>query len=377
MSIGNMFEYVSQYCTDTFLERPFGVEDAIVLAQLSYIKLDAFLKDFKKDSVDMCSLYDSPLRETLVADPKYKKDHMALLKAISASLRFKGLRARFYVNQVDTAEETQFSAVTFLLPDGMPFVAFRGTDETMLGWQEDFGLALKKPIAGQKLAADYLRKVAEFTEGPLMLGGHSKGGNLSLYAMFTVDSAIRDRVTKIYTLDAPGFRPEFIEHTDYDSVKKRIVRVVPKDSVVGLLFNDLSSKTVIEADAHGMAQHNMYTWIIKDGHVVETELSEEHLKSVRNFNQWVLSLDDTHLQSIVKLLSEMLDDTGAKTTVEFRENVPKYVKTLLKAAGDMDDTAKEQASAFIKSYVEFTFEGLKREVMDNIQSSRLSRFLTK
>ncbi len=372
-----MFEYVSQYCTDTFLERPFGVEDAIVLAQLSYIKLDAFLKDFKKDSVDMCSLYDSPLRETLVADPKYKKDHMALLKAISASLRFKGLRARFYVNQVDTAEETQFSAVTFLLPDGMPFVAFRGTDETMLGWQEDFGLALKKPIAGQKLAADYLRKVAEFTEGPLMLGGHSKGGNLSLYAMFTVDSAIRDRVTKIYTLDAPGFRPEFIEHTDYDSVKKRIVRVVPKDSVVGLLFNDLSSKTVIEADAHGMAQHNMYTWIIKDGHVVETELSEEHLKSVRNFNQWVLSLDDTHLQSIVKLLSEMLDDTGAKTTVEFRENVPKYVKTLLKAAGDMDDTAKEQASAFIKSYVEFTFEGLKREVMDNIQSSRLSRFLTK
>ena len=377
MSMGNMFDYVRDSSKEDFSLRPFGVEDAIVLAQLSYIKLDAFLKDFENDSVDMCSLAGSTLKNTLVADPKYKKDHMHLLRAISGSNRFKGLKAKYYANQIDQSEETQFSAVTFFLPGVAPFVAFRGTDETMLGWQEDFGLALKKPITGQKLAADYLSKVASLTEGPIMLGGHSKGGNLSLYAVFTVDTSIRDRIERIYTLDAPGFRPEFIEQTDYDAVKKRIVRVVPKDSVVGLLFNDLPSKTVIEADSHGMAQHNMYTWTIKDGHVVETKLSEEHLKSVRNFNQWVLSLDDEHLQGIVKLLSEMLDETGAKTTVEFRENVPKYVKTLLKAAGDMDEATKEQASGFIKSYLEFTWSGLKREVRENIQSSKFSRFLPK
>lgn len=377
MSNGNMLDYVRLFCEAPFSERPFGIEDAIVLSQLSYLKLDAFIKDFEKDPAYICELSASPLRETLVADPKYKKDQMALLEALAGCRRFKGLTARFYVNQVDASEETQFSAVTFMIPDALPFVAFRGTDETMLGWQEDFGLALKDPITGQRLAEGYVSRVAKLLEGSFMLGGHSKGGNLSLYALYTVDRAVRDRIERIYALDAPGFRPEFIERTDYDAVKKKIVRIVPKDSVVGLLFNDQPGKTVIESDARGMAQHNMYTWVIREGHVVETKLSKEHLRSVRNFNQWILSLDDEHLQGIVKLLAEILDDTGAKTTVEFRENVPKYVRSLLKAAGDMDDTAREQASSFIKSYVEFTMAGLKREVMDNIQSSGLSRFLSK
>jgi hypothetical protein len=267
--------------------------------------------------------------------------------------------------------------VTFLLPDDITFIAFRGTDETMLGWQEDFGLALKKPIGGQRLAAEYMTNVAGKVKGSFMTGGHSKGGNLGLYAALTVDGSVRERIDRIFTLDAPGFRPEFIENTDYDAIRKKITRVVPKDSVVGLLFNDITSKTVIEADAHGMSQHNMYTWIIKNGHVVETKLSKEHLKSIRNFNRWVLSLDDEHLNGIVRLLSEMLDDTGAKTTVEFRENVPKYVKALMKAAGDMDEGAKEQASGFIKSYIEFVFDGFMQGVKDNLQSARFSIFSPK
>lgn len=374
---GNLVDYVKYTGDLSFSERPFGVEDAIVLAELSYLKFDVFLKDFDSPFVYVGELEKSPLRETLVTDPKYKRDHMALIAGIAKSGRFKELKAGYYVNQIEEGAETQFSAVTFLLPEDITFIAFRGTDETMLGWQEDFGLALKKPIGGQRLAAEYMTKVAGKVNGGFMTGGHSKGGNLGLYAALTVDGSVRERIDRIFTLDAPGFRPEFIENTDYDAIRKKITRVVPKDSVVGLLFNDITSKTVIEADAHGMSQHNMYTWIIKNGHVVETKLSKEHLKSIRNFNRWVLSLDDEHLNGIVRLLSEMLDDTGAKTTVEFRENVPKYVKALMKAAGDMDEGAKEQASGFIKSYIEFVFDGFRQGVKDNLQSARFSIFSPK
>ncbi len=374
--MGNIVDYVDKYGYASFAEKPICLEDMVVLCQLAYFKYDCFLKTFD-DGITVEKLNDSPMRGMLVADPKYKKDGGMLLEAMAKSVRFKDAVVKFYVNDIETEQGTQFSAVTFLLADRLTVTAFRGTDETMLGWQEDFALALNKPIAGQQKATDYVMKVLRKVKGRLILGGHSKGGNLALYAGFTLHERFLKRIRKICALDAPGFRPEFIENTDYDSVKRKIIRVVPKSSVVGLLLNDAPKKIVIEARSTGMKQHNLYNWIIKDGKLVRTEISKGHLKALKTFNNWVLSLDEVNLEKFVTILSEALDDTGAKTTVEFKENVPKYVGSLLKAAGEMNEESKKSAGEFIRSYFEFVVGNVKDEMLESIQSSKISKFLPK
>ena len=186
----NTLKYLKEYGGLSFGERPFSHVDSLILCQLSYFKFQDLVPDLveKMDGNDirgvtMRSLRKHPKYDSLYVSDWYEKDNRRLYAAVARSRRFAKMRLNYYTNLTDKEMQMQFSAVTFLLEDGTVYVAFRGTDETIVGWREDFDMALKSPIPSQTAARLYLRHIAEYTgDAPLMIGGHSKGGNEAVFA---------------------------------------------------------------------------------------------------------------------------------------------------------------------------------------------------
>ena len=137
---------------------------------------------------------------------------MPLFEMMSHSARFKDVRMRAYVNEIDHSEEKQFSAICFDLPTGATYVAFRGTDDNLISWKEDLNMALFTPIPSQRVAVEYLNKIGHSRTGRLYLGGHSKGGNLAVYSAFMADKEVQSKIISVHSFDGPGFRQEFIKH---------------------------------------------------------------------------------------------------------------------------------------------------------------------
>lgn len=362
--MGNVVDYVCETKDQSFAEEPFSVEDALVLSEFCYLKFDDFVSSDCNESVAFSDICKSRKKERLFAVKSKEKDNKKLFYALKDSNRFKDMRIGYYVNHIDPEEETQFAAMTFYLPEDIVYVSFRGTDETMAGWQEDFCLAMKKPILGQTLSAKYLNTLASTIKKPFYVGGHSKGGNLAMYASICANKTTQKRIIKIFSFDGPGFRPEFLEKTDYEAVKAKLVRVMPKSSPVGLLLNSPGEYEVIEAKSIGALQHDIYNWVIKDGRLVQTTMSEGHINSVTRVNEWILSLDDESLMSVVEFLCWVLDSTEADTTEEFKENAFEHTKALLKAGKEADDEMKDMVGEFIKSYIEFTGESFMEDITE-------------
>ena len=119
--------------------------------------------------------------------------------------RFGSIELHDYINSVDTKTQTQFGAITFSLDKNNHYVAFRGTDNTIVGWKEDLNLAVQQEVPAQKRATSYLSDIASKYSGKLIVGGHSKGGNLALYSVFKAEKSIKDRIEKRVGFDGPGF----------------------------------------------------------------------------------------------------------------------------------------------------------------------------
>lgn len=362
----NTIEYVKKEGGVGFSERPFCVVDALVLCQLSYLKFDNLVPGIINTRISIKELDALPDKENLFADFHHARDNRALYNAVLESPRFSNLQMTHYVNYVRPDKDVQFAAITFFLPGIFPFVAFRGTDENMVGWEEDFRLALHKPIEGQKLSTGYLNEVVGTFHGPFYVGGHSKGGNLATYSAMNCTAKIQDRIARVFSFDGPGFRPEFLEEYKYSNIVERVINVIPKSSLVGMLFVSPGKRIVVEALSVGVFQHDPYRWVVKKDKFVEKELSEQHIAFIKTLNEWILSLDEENLTRVVHLFSEALLATKAKTTLEFSTDVFGYLMNLLKASKDLDVGTREFIQALGQQYLEIAKSTVKEQVQKRI-----------
>jgi len=364
----NIVDYVKEYGKDSFSDRRFSQEDALVLSQFSYLKFEGILEVMSMEPVTLTEINSSKIRDSLFSDYRYEKDNRALFDAMVTSVRFSDMKIAMYINRIE--EETQFAALTFLLPGSNTLIVFRGTDETIVGWQEDMGLALKKNIGGQDLSVKYLNDAAGSISGRFMVAGHSKGGNLAIFSSMFASPEIKKRIKKIYCFDSPGFRNKFLQKSGYDEIADRVVKVIPKSSFVGMLFDDGGSSTVVEARAVGVVQHNPYTWVFKDGKFKKTRLSNGHKRLIATVNEWILSKDEATLEKFVYYLNQLLDSSDADTTIDFSKALIKHSTQVIKAAKGLDEETRDFLSQFMKSYVEIAKDMIKEEVKEKTGISK-------
>ena len=319
-----MMDYIDWRGDLTFSQSRLNEVDNVLLVFFSFIDLKGIV------SPEPCSVGIS-LREAVeiyfdkIKDEKISygaiiptADIHTMAKKMAESVRFGSIILSGYTERLDLEQQEQFAAYTALLDDGSVFVCFRGTDDTLVGWKEDLNMALENETPGQKSAVEYLFSVAENISGPIRLGGHSKGGNLAVYAAAKSPARIRRRVYRVYNNDGPGFTKEFIESEGYADIKGRTVKLVPQDSVVGMILYNDDNYTVIKSARSGIDQHNSYLWqVVGKRFLRMNNISAKTQILNATLNKWLEGKDIETRKELFEAVYEIMTVANAKTLTDF------------------------------------------------------------
>lgn len=364
--MGNIINYLREFGYQSFRERPFGELDSLVLAQLSYLKFDGMVSaDFMEYRPQLQEVSRHPLRERMFADKRWEENNRALLEAAAASRRFGGMRLAFYVDEVDEAQEVQFSAITFFLENGMSYVAFRGTDESFIGWKEDFNMAFSKPVPSQIRSAAYIQSYAPWLTGTFLVGGHSKGGNMAVYAAAKLPFAISCRIHAIYNHDGPGFPTGVLSALEYDCVRGRMYKTLPEASVFGMLLYQRGPYRVVASSESGILQHDPFSWKIEQGELVYKEnLGERQIELDEALNHWIESLSEEQRKKFIETLYQVVTASEAKNLSDFSENWKECLNKVWLAVKDLDGETR----TIIWEIVRALIGALREEMYEEGQS---------
>ena len=330
----NIMDYLAWRGDISLAYSPFNDLDSLVLASLSYLSYPQ---------------EPTPIRDLGVFVPAVDKLQFAFVHEIRAMLsaaamteRFAGVRMHHPIAVTDQDRDMQFAAVTFDLPDGAHYVAFRGTDSTIVGWREDFNMAFESPVPAQTAALKYLNEAAALTSGPLILGGHSKGGNLAVYAAAHADPMLQSRIRRIYSFDGPGLDDATMASEGYENIARRIRSFVPQQSVIGLLLAYHPEYTVVKSDGIGLMQHDSFTWqVLGTDFIAVTELDVSSQLVDQTVHAWLSRVSKDQRRVFVNTIFDILEASGANTVKELLKDVPGRVPAVLKALSKVDfETAK-------------------------------------
>lgn len=356
----NIITYLRDYGKYTFKQRPFSPVDVLVLAQLSYLKYEVcmsspaiwekiatalhekiFLKQMSMKKIVHLKGEDY---ETLFRGVVDREANRILLLETAYSKRFGGMQICLYENLVDPENETQFAAMIFLLEDWLPFLAFRGTDETLTGWKEDFNMAFMSPVPAQERAAAYLEKAARFLKRypGFLLGGHSKGGNLAVYAATHAEAQIQSHIVRIYNLDGPGFKENIYEAPDYARIANRVTKIIPQSSIIGMIMENQKNYKVIKSSQKGILQHDPFSWIIRKGDFLYLEELDTGARIMgKTLYQWMNEMSPEETRRLVSLLFQLLSDEELTPLALFSEDWKVMAKTMIDAMGEVDKETRK------------------------------------
>ena len=325
-----------------FNKAPFNPVDNIIFSQLSYLTFDDIVPaPGEKEGILMdlaIRIYNEKLNspEGLV-QTSFFKDDPKLIKVLAASRRFGGSHLFGYVNHVDFDREFQFAAICIKTSDNGYFIAFRGTDNSIAGWKENFNMSFKEVIPSQQKAVEYLEKMASMLNGPIRIGGHSKGGNLAIYAASQCDAKLQKRITDIYSNDAPGFHKHVISSAGFAAIKDRIRSFVPQSSVIGMVLEHGYENTVIKSSQTGLMQHDLYSWEVSHNNLV---LSEKTTNSSRFINdtlrEWMDRFDNERREQFIEAMYYILGSADVKSIYDLEVSWFATASRMIKSLSHID-----------------------------------------
>ena len=354
---GNFLTY-AQTALDTWNERPFCAVDSLVLSWLAYYRLPADCPSVNTwEGVDVRDLLRLECRESMTGELWDPQGSWDLLVAVCASPRYRGMRVCGYRAVFDAAAEEQFAAMTFCLPNGSIYIAFRGTDSTMVGWKEDFNMSFRCPVPAQTTATSYLESAALALDGPLMCGGHSKGGNLAVYAASMCDPAVRERLVRVYSHDGPGFNEAFLGGAEYQALATagKIDKTLPRSSIIGMIFEHQEDYAVVESRDFGLLQHNPFSWVVPQG-ATDFVYCEGLSAGARYMDDtlaaWVSGVTPAERGRFIDELFKLLSVTGAEhfsdIAADWQQNVPKILSALSEVDSDTRRFLIDTLAAFAR-----------------------------
>ena len=329
----NVFGYLVREF-ETLDERPLGDVDSLALACASYYRLPSEAAAARgTEGMPVTDLLRADWVAGMTAGLWDPEGLSRLLVCVAASPRLRGVRVCRYVEDFDEAAEKQFSACTLLLPSGGAYVSFRGTDNTLVGWREDFNMAFETGVPSQLAATAYLERVAGLVEGPLYVGGHSKGGNLAVYAACTCSDAVASRLVRVYSHDGPGFTAETLASEGWRARAGLVSKTVPRSSLIGMLFEQQEDYAVVDSSVAGVSQHDPFSWVVEGSDFVRLEGLGRGAGFVDGtLNEWISSMTHEEREGFVDTLFSVLsaggEDTFAALSGNWQTSVPAMLREL-------------------------------------------------
>ena len=354
-------EYVAT-ALDTFAERPFCSVDAVVLAETAALHLEGLLPGIGSGTGEPgpFGLSGEPTLRDLLRSELFgamfqgfpPERTWGFLSALAGSPRFRDLRVRWPEGRLDEGRGEQFAALTVSCEGHFDYVAFRGTDGSVAGWRENFMMAYRWPVPSQADAVRYLETVGAKTKGPLYVGGHSKGGNLAVYAAVQAQPAVRERIVHVYDFDGPGFRDEAFSAQQYAQVADRVEKYVPEESMVGLVMENATDLHVVQSDGHGLEQHSTFRWHIDPNThelVAAEKLADAADRWRRTLAEWMRSYSDQGLEEAVDALFAAVEASEGGAGEVFEDGV-QGIMGLMGSARSMDEGQRKVLAAAISSF---------------------------
>lgn len=342
--MSNILDYLD-WRGDLKIDRraPFCEVDNLILTQLSFVDLVGIADgDHLRHSV---TLREAAAR--YLANPAAHADRLGvlipnevstLLKKAAESVRFGNMRLLRFENTIDETLQTQFAALCIVVGDGSFYVSFRGTDDTLVGWKENFNMGFMDSVPAQLLAARYTEAAARAIRGKIRIGGHSKGGNLSLYAASHLPRRLQKRVIAVYNNDGPGFGKSITETEGFAAIAPRVLTVVPQSSVVGLLLEHGKVDKIVKSTGDGVWQHDPYTWEVLGNHFVLADaLTPESLRLEKTLKAWVADMTVEQRRDMVEAVYRVFTANNAKTLTDIASDKLDFLLSL----GKMDAKTRD------------------------------------
>ena len=306
--------------------------DALIFSALSYVNFTDFVPTLPGEGVPL----ETAARQVLSAPDaegrvRVRQD-LTLLAALAESKRFAGAELTFYQDVLLPQEQTQFAAVTACLEDGSALVAFRGTDHSMVGWKEDFNMCFQDAVPAQIRGMQYVQTLAGAFPGKLLLTGHSKGGNVAVYAASLCAPWVQDRIQAVFNQDGPGFTEKMLRDPGYRRMVPKIRTYVPQSSLIGMLVEHDEPFTVIHSrQIGGVMQHDPYTWEVLGPDLVRAEETTADSQFLdKTIKAWLAGMTQEQRNAFFDSLYTLLTEAGADYTNQLAQprRLLAYVKTL-------------------------------------------------
>lgn len=353
--MGNALDYISWRGDLSFDQSPVNEVDIFIFAQIIAANYKGIIGNDNvginlKEAVD--AYFETHSEDSKSLGMLQSIGVLPSLKAMASSVRYKNLILKRYLSKVKTSKSEQFCGLSVECPGNFLCVVFQGTDDTIIGWKEDFELASARNVASHDDAVKYLNKAISSSDAPkVFVCGHSKGGHLSLYSAVNCDKENRDRITTAISFDGPGFRDDFFENENYQEIKKRLVTVLSDYSSIGLLMKQAGRRVLVKSDVTGPTAHDGYYWEVSGPRFVKTtRLSKRSLKFKQVLDDLLLNTDDNDRQEFTDEFFSVLLSTGATTITELTQLSLKQKADLLKELGK-----NPHLSAFAKMAVNSFF----------------------
>lgn len=361
--MSTIFDYLDHVTYDSIYDRPFKELDVLALTELTYLPFDRIVPQGDTTNIEV-RLSDAAELVDRTTDFIVTDQHLQLVDSLATSKRFKNIKLLNYVDEYDPDVQKQFAAMTYRLTMDVYLVVFRGTDDTLIGWKEDFHMTYMDHVPAQRRAASYLQHVMkEFPKGRFMVAGHSKGGNLAAYACSYLPDQLFKKVDAIYCYDAPGLNKSIIKTEGYQRIAHLIHRFVPQGSIVGMMLEVPEPATIVKSRAFGgFAQHDAFTWMVENnGFMTLDQTSPDSQQMDQTLKQWVQEVPDSQLKKFFDTFFGLFLDAGI-TSINDLMNLKNFskIKDIFQNTQDLDPTEREMLERLAKQLIDTRVQAWKK-----------------
>ena len=362
--MGIIFDYLDQVAYDSIYDTPFNELDMLMLTEITYLPFDQIVSDQMSPDCT-CRLFEAAEKVPQDLSMLVTKNRLKLLEKVASSTRFKNIKLMGYVNDIDPDIQKQFAAMIFKIKPDSYVLTFRGTDDSIIGWKEDFHMTYMDQVPAQKTAVNYLRKAMDAMPGQFILTGHSKGGNLASYAASQIEPEYQERIQSIYSYDAPGLNHSVITSQGYQTISDKIKRYIPQGSIVGMMLETPKQAQIVKSTAiGGLAQHDTFSWQISDQtFVLLDNLNPDSLQVDKTLKNWVDSVSDEELKDFFNLFFGLILDAGISSINDLTklENFNKIL-AVFENANALTDQEREMLTRLAKLLVDMRYQSWKDDI---------------
>lgn len=351
----NIIDYIEWRGDLSFENSPINEIDDIIFARFSYLPFK-YIELKEIDTIENIAL---EMKDLDIENYLWNDDKVFLQK-IGNCKRFKDIKVSDYIEIFDEAAEKQFAAITLWIQKNQKYISFRGTDSSLVGWKEDINMGFKKDVPSQKEAVKYLSSMAEKYKDDLIIGGHSKGGNLAVYSAVFCKDSVKNRIERVINADGPGFDKSVILTDNYKKILNKIQTYIPQSSVVGRLLEHEEEYQVVKSIQKGIMQHDIYSWEIEPTKLIRIPTVTNNSEIFNGIvSDWLKNTTPEQRENFINMIYEIIMETQAQRTSDFRVETAKKIGIILNGYINVNPEDKKEIEHMVKLILESVFKVLK------------------